>query len=156
MSIMRLSGVTVALFSLIFGAFTPQALAAEGSGCQQPDKLSSLSGVYESVRQVAINSSGPIYSMSRMTLSVNDEGHINAERAWSLAAGFGHKADGAKTKQDTELLIGVVADCEFALAETEESGMYHGRLMDDGKIRLIQIQSGVKPVVIVEELGKVK
>ena len=156
MSVMRLSGVVVGLFSLMFGAFASQSLASEGSGCRQPEKLSLLSGVYESVEKVAINSSGPIYSTSRMTLSVNDEGHINAERAWSLAAGFGHKADGTQTKRDTELLIGVVADCEFALAETEESGMYHGRLMDDGKIRLIQIQSGVKPVVIVEELGKVK
>ena len=137
------------------GAILAKAEGSHGHSCNQPANLSTLSGIYTSTDKVAINSSGPIRSITELSLNVNSDGHIDGKKTWKLSTGFGHKAaDGTKTKGDTETLIGVIKDCEFAFAETKENGIYLGRLLNDGTIRLTMIQSGVKPVVHIENLRK--
>ena len=155
---MKLSFVAIGMMIMMTGGATlSKAQGSHGHSCNQPANLSSLSGVYTSIDKVAINSSGPIRSITELSLNVSSDGHIEAGKTWKLSTGFGHKAkDGTKTKGDTEALIGVIKDCEFAFAETKENGIYFGRLLKDGTIRLTMIQSGAKPVVHIENLRKIK
>ena len=137
------------------GATLSKAQGSLGYSCNQPANLSTLSGTYTSIDKIAINSSGAIRSITELSLNVKSDAHIDAKKTWILSKGFGHKAaDGTKTKGDTEALIGVIKDCELAFAETKENGIYFGRLLNDGTIRMTMIQSGVKPVVHIENLLK--
>ena len=90
-----------------------------------------------------------------LKLTVDSDGHIQGQKSWGLEEGHGYRAsDGALTKSDTEDVIGIIQNCEIALAENLENGMHRGKLLADGSIQLIMIQPGSKPVVIFEDLKR--
>ena len=126
----------------------------QGEICNQPQELSTLSGSYKSISKVTTNLSGTSITSTLLELTVDGGGHIRASKSWKSASGYGHKSDGSKTQGDTELLIGVVKDCEFALVEMDESGILLGKLLNNGNIKMTFVQSGIKPVAYIEELSK--
>ena len=61
------------------GAILAKAEGSHGHSCNQPANLSTLSGIYTSTDKVAINSSGPIRSITELSLNVNSDGHIDGK-----------------------------------------------------------------------------
>ena len=120
-----------------------------GISCKPPTNLSELSGLY-SAKNIGINSIGKHIGTSTLSINVDVDGVINGTRSWESQAHSGHTDDGRLTKSHVEKIIGVVDpfDCEIGLAEYDEPGTYRGRLLPDGAIDIILVQSGTHPVVI--------
>ena len=119
------------------------------SSCQPPSDLSSLSGTY-TAENIGINKSGKHSGTSTLSIAVDRDGVISGERTWSSKTHQGYTIDGTATNSDKEPVIGVIdpADCEIGLAEKGETGSYRGRLLSDGSIDLILIDSGDAPLAI--------
>lgn len=117
--------------------------------CKPPTNLSEISGLY-SAKNIGINSIGKHIGISTLSIEVDNDGVISGTRSWESATNPGHTEDGKLTKAQAERIIGVVDpfDCEIGLAEYNEPGSYRGRLMQDGSIDIILIQSGKRPVAI--------
>ena len=88
--------------------------------------------------------------LSTLSIEVDNDGVISGTRSWESATNPGHTEDGKLTKAHDEKVIGVLDpfDCEIGLAEYNELGIYRGRLMPDGSIDIILIESGKRPVAI--------
>jgi len=119
------------------------------TSCQPPSDLSTLTGSYSS-ENIGINSNGKHLGESELSITVDADGVFSGERSWSSDRHSGHSKDGTIIKGDKEKVIGVIDpnDCQIGIAEFGESGNYNGRLLPDGSIDLILIQSGAKPVVM--------
>ena len=117
--------------------------------CKPPINLSELSGIY-SAQNIGINSIGKHVGTSMLSINVDNDGVITGTRSWESPTHSGHTDDGKVTKAHAEKIIGVVDpfDCEIGLAEYDEPGIYRGRLLPDGSIDMILLQSGNKPVAI--------
>lgn len=141
------------LAGLTAGLAGCQSAGPHGQGmpeaCQPSGDLATLSGTY-AARDIGINSRGKHSGSSTLSLAVDRDGVITAERRWTSAVHSGHTRDGAETRSDSERLIGIVDrhDCTISLVETAENGHYQGRLLADGSINLMLLQPGGRPVVI--------
>ncbi|MEB3307783.1 MAG: hypothetical protein VKK98_06490 [Cyanobacteriota bacterium] len=122
--------------------------AAHDVSCQSPGDLTELSGVY-SADMVAISQYGKKVGSSTLDIKVDGSGVVTGTYSWEAAEGYGSSAGGGKVSQDSEKVIGVfdAKDCEFGLAETEEAGIFRGRLLPDKTIDLTLVEPGLQPVV---------
>ena len=123
--------------------------APRDTSCKPPADLSEISGQYSAVN-IGINSIGKHVGVSKLSIDVDNDGVISGTRSWESKTNAGHKEDGTLTKSHVEEIIGVVDpfDCEIGLAEYDEDGSYRGRLMPDGSIDIILVQSGKRPVAV--------
>ena len=128
-----------------------------GISCNPPTNLSELSGLY-SAKNIGINSIGKHIGTSTLSINVDVDGVINGTRSWESQTHSGHTDDGRLTKSQVEKIIGVIDpfDCEIGLAEYDEPGTYRGRLLPDGSIDIILVQSGKQPVAIRNHYKKKK
>jgi hypothetical protein len=119
------------------------------TSCKPPSDLRSISGNYTS-ENIGINQLGKHIGTSTLSINVDSDGVIRGERGWSSESHKGHKADGTPTGSEKETVLGVIdpQDCEIGLAEKGETGIYRGRLLQDGSIDLILIASGDYPLAI--------
>ena len=138
---------------LVLGSVSACTLQKDQSlrniSCKPPKNLSEISGLY-SAENIGINSIGKHIGISTLSIEVDNDGVISGTRSWESATDSGHTEDGKLTKAHVEKVIGVVDpfDCEIGLADINEPGSYRGRLMQDGSIDIILIQSGKRPVAI--------
>ncbi len=123
--------------------------AMRDTRCVPPTDLTTLSGTYQA-KNIGINSLGKHEGTSKLSIVVDADGIISGKRSWESSAHFGHEEDGSVANGDTEKVIGILdpLDCEIGLAEYGESGTYRGRLLPDGSIDLVLVESGALPVVI--------
>lgn len=128
---------------------TKSAKTSRDTNCVLPANLSKLSGTYQA-KNIGINKLGKHEGTTQLSIMVDKDGVINGKRSWESTTHSGHEQDGSVTNGDTEKVIGVLDpfDCEIGLAEYGESGTYRGRLLPDGSIDLVLIESGEFPVVI--------
>lgn len=135
--------------TVVSGCSTNKDRVARDAPCKPLSDLTTLSGSYSS-ENIGINSNGKHQGTSKLMIEVDTDGVITGERSWESTIHSGHTKDGQITKSDSEKIIGVIDpySCQIGMAEFEESGNYNGRLLNDGSIELVLVQSGERPVVI--------
>jgi len=130
------------------------------AGCQRTSVVADYTGAWRGTGTV-ITSSGPGTSEQEWVFQADPSGRLTATNTWRIAKeddrkGFTH--DGEEVRSDTEHLIGII-DFEgdhFVLVEMEENGTIRGRLLPDGRIRLVRSQPrGSDSVVMMTTLSPV-
>lgn len=116
-------------------------------GCQQSYSQEHLVGTWKGSGHT-INSSGQSHTSKYLVLDVNDVGLVEGVSGWSLLEGPGGHVGDASADRSEERIIGtfVPSTGEVHLVETEENGYLHGTLLDEGRLQMVLVQPGKKPV----------
>jgi len=104
-----------------------------------------------------INSRGTSRFRDHISMSVDANGLITAERSWETLDGAGGHRGRTPVKKDVEELIGVFNPYtgEFRLVEMEEPGTISGQVVDADTIVLYSTQPGRQPSTSSEQLSRV-
>ncbi|MBG84390.1 MAG: hypothetical protein CMJ40_07590 [Phycisphaerae bacterium] len=104
-----------------------------------------------------INSRGTSRFRDHISMSVDVNGLITAERSWETLDGAGGHRGRTPVKKDVEELIGVFNPYtgEFRLVEMEEPGTISGQVVDANTIVFYSTQPGRQPSTSSERLSRV-
>tara|TARA_B100001059_G_scaffold23064_2_gene18463 strand:- start:11318 stop:11830 length:513 start_codon:yes stop_codon:yes gene_type:complete len=156
-----LAGATILLMVGCQGTgSSPQNLAEapSGSDIQTEVKwpIEFLEGHWEG-EAWRINSRGTSRFMDHLSMSVDANGLISAERSWKTLDGAGGHRGRTPVKKDVEELIGVFNphNGEFRLVEMEEPGTISGQVIDENTIVFYSTQPGRQPSTSSERLSRV-
>ena len=162
---------SIALNSILAGALflmigcqkadgQPRAIAASqttaGSQAEALWPVQFLDGKWEGDAW-RINSRGTSRFRDHISMSVDANGLITAERSWETLDGAGGHRGRTPVKKDVEELIGVFNPYtgEFRLVEMEEPGTISGQVVDADTIVLYSTQPGRQPSTSSEQLSRV-
>jgi hypothetical protein len=118
-----------------------------GSGCQQTHSHEHVTGTWEGDGPT-INSLGRSHTSKYLVLEVDENGLIEGTSGWKLNDGPGGHDGDEPSIGNEERVIGtfVPATGEIHLVETGENGHLRGTMLDRGRIRMVLLQPGEKPV----------
>lgn len=104
-----------------------------------------------------INSRGTSRFRDHISMSVDANGLISAERSWETLDGAGGHRGRTPVKKDVEELIGVFNPYtgEFRLVEMDEPGTISGQVVDTNTIVFYSTQPGRQPSTSSEKLSRV-
>ena len=133
-------------------AFAQQAGAPK---CNAPANMSALSGVWVDKSAIIAAKHGAHRTQHFYHLEFKQDGSATGIKSWRKyeSDGFhGFDVNGNKVYEDSEGVVGVFerSDCSLVLVETTlEAGIFHGTLLDDGRIRFTFAQAGEADSMVV-------